>query len=122
MPLRLFDRDEQPCKRLAFSSGEGHGNLALFQLCLVDDGSRAINAHSIINAGDEEEQADIGIAVDVLIRLEQLVASHVREQEMPVVEHLHKPWFAPLGEASQRPSLSLVAMMANGARRMNSCT
>ena len=54
-------------------------------------------AHGVVEAGDEENQADVGAGLDVLVGLEQLVAGHVGEQQAAVVNDLDEARLAALG-------------------------
>ena len=67
------------------------------QFVLGDDAGLAVDAHGVVDAGDEENQADVGAVLNVLVGLEQAVAGNIREQQVAVVNDLDEARLAPLG-------------------------
>jgi len=87
---------------------------------LANNTDLAVDPNRVIDTGDEEDQADVRVFINVLVGLEKPVACNVREQQVFVVDHFYEPGFATFGDASHLPSPSAVAWTTNGAALMNS--
>ena len=99
MAVRLLDLDEHALEmaRVVVGLVERELYVLAVQFVLVDDADLAIDADGVVDAGDEEDEADVGAALNVLIGLEKAVAGHIREQQTVIVDHLDEPRLAALG-------------------------
>src|SRR5689334_4837662 len=82
--------------RIVIGVVERQREILLLESYLVDNRHSAVDAHRIIDARDEKQQSDMRIGIQVLVGLKQLIASHIGNEQMPLVEHADKTRLAAL--------------------------
>ncbi len=50
-------------------------------------------------AGNEKDQANLGIALDVAVAVKELVAGNVGNEQLPVVQNFHETGHAAFGRS-----------------------
>ena len=91
--IRLFNLNENPLEMfgVVIRVVQRHLDPQAFEFRLVYDRHGAIDPHGFVNAWDDKQQADAGIAVHIAIGLKEPVARYVGQQEMAIVEHAAFP-------------------------------
>src|SRR5215475_11807594 len=72
-----LDNDSLEMFRVVIQVVERQGEILLFQGFLVDNRYCTVDAHRIIHARDEKQQADMRIGIQVLVGLKEFIASHI---------------------------------------------
>ena len=62
----------------------------LQQIGVGGDLGPAVDPQGLVDAGDHEQQAGLGVGHHVAERIDPLVAAPIRDQQRPVVEHRHE--------------------------------
>ena len=68
-----------------------------FQFFFGDDGDLSVDPDGVIHSRYEEYQADVGIGLDILVRLEEPVAGHIRKKNVFLIQHFNETGFATFG-------------------------
>ena len=63
-------------------------HIPALQLLLIRNGHPAVHPHRIVHPGNEEDQSNVRVGIHVLVGLEQPVAGHIGQKQMPVIQNL----------------------------------
>ena len=104
----FFDLHDDPLEmfRIVIGVVERQGEILLLEGGLVDNRRGAVDAHRIIHARDEKQQTDMRIGLQVLVGLKQFIASHIGNEQMPLVEHTDETRLAALWGGIAMPCLT----------------
>ncbi len=94
----FIDFHEQALELLGVVIGtvNGHLDLPLLELFLIENGDGSVDTDRFIEAGYQEEESDVRVLIQVVIGLEQSVAGDVGNDEVTVVDDPDEAGFPTL--------------------------